>query len=76
MDKLIEGLHKFQTDYFRTHKKLFEQLSLGQKLRILFITSDSRIDPNLSTQADVGELFVIRNAGNIIRVAQFRASRH
>jgi carbonic anhydrase len=33
----------------------------------LFITcSDSRIDPNLITQAEVGELFVIRNAGNII----------
>ena len=72
MDKLIEGLHKFQTDYFRTHKKLSKQLSHGQKPRILFITSDSRIDPNLITQADVGELFVIRNAGNII--PPFRAT--
>jgi carbonic anhydrase len=67
MKKLIEGLHRFQAGYFESHRDLFEQLSHGQHPRILFITcSDSRIDPNLITQADVGELFVIRNAGNII----------
>lgn len=67
MKKLIEGLEKFQTGYFSLHRDLFEELAQGQKPRILFITcSDSRIDPNLITQAQVGELFVIRNAGNII----------
>jgi carbonic anhydrase len=67
MKKLIQGLHQFQSGYFQSHKDLFEQLSHGQHPRILFITcSDSRIDPNLITQAAVGELFVIRNAGNIV----------
>lgn len=67
MKKLIEGLHQFQTGYFSLHKSLFEELAHGQKPRILFITcSDSRIDPNLITQAEIGELFVIRNAGNMI----------
>ena len=67
MKKLLKGLEKFQTDYFSSHRQLFEELSQGQHPRILFITcSDSRIDPNLITQAKVGELFVIRNAGNII----------
>lgn len=67
MQKLLKGLEKFQKDYFRSHIKLFEELSNGQNPRILFITcSDSRIDPNLITQAKVGELFVIRNVGNII----------
>jgi len=67
MKKLIDGLTKFQSGYFKSHKELFEELSHGQKPRILFITcSDSRIDPNLITQAEIGELFVIRNAGNII----------
>lgn len=67
MKKLIDGLHRFQAGYFESHKELFEQLSQGQHPRILFVTcSDSRIVPNLITQADVGELFVIRNAGNII----------
>jgi carbonic anhydrase len=67
MRKLITGLQAFQANYVSTHRDLLEQLSHGQKPRVLFITcSDSRIDPNLLTQTDVGELFVIRNAGNII----------
>jgi carbonic anhydrase len=67
MKKLIRGLRDFKSSYFCAHEELFEQLSLGQKPRVLFITcSDSRIDPNLMTQAGLGELFVIRNAGNII----------
>lgn len=67
MKKLLEGLQKFQTGYFSSHRALFEELSHGQHPRILFIAcSDSRVDPNLITQADVGDLFVIRNAGNII----------
>lgn len=46
---------------------MFEQLSEGQHPRILFITCcDSRIDPNLITQTELGELFIIRNIGNII----------
>ena len=67
MKKLLEGLQKFRTGYFSSHRALFEELSHGQHPRILFIAcSDSRVDPNLITQADVGDLFVIRNAGNII----------
>lgn len=46
---------------------MFEQLSHGQQPEILFITcSDSRIDPNLLTQTKLGELFILRNLGNII----------
>lgn len=67
MRKLLKGVHQFQTNYFKTHQEMFEQLSLGQHPRILFITcSDSRIDPNLITQTEPGELFIIRNVGNII----------
>jgi carbonic anhydrase len=67
MRKLLKGVHQFQTNYFSTHREMFEQLSLGQNPRILFITCcDSRIDPNLITQTEPGELFIIRNIGNII----------
>jgi carbonic anhydrase len=67
MDKLIKGLRNFQSQYFCQHQELFEQLSHGQKPRVLFIAcSDSRVDPNLITQTQIGELFVIRNAGNIV----------
>ncbi|BAZ70630.1 beta-type carbonic anhydrase (plasmid) [Fischerella sp. NIES-4106] len=61
MRKLIRGLQQFKSSYFSTHLKLFEQLAHGQKPRVLFITcSDSRMDPNLITQAEVGELFVTK----------------
>ncbi|MGF1590301.1 MAG: carbonic anhydrase [Pleurocapsa sp.] len=67
MKKLIRGLDKFRQTYVSSHHELFEQLSQGQKPRVLFITcSDSRVAPNLITDTDLGELFVIRNAGNII----------
>ncbi|MDJ0648219.1 MAG: carbonic anhydrase, partial [Xenococcaceae cyanobacterium MO_188.B19] len=67
MKKLIRGLDEFRKTYVPTHQQLLEQLSHGQKPRVLFITcSDSRVAPNLITNTDVGELFVIRNAGNII----------
>ena len=67
MKKLIRGLDKFRQTYVSSHQELFEQLAHGQKPRVLFVAcSDSRVDPNLITDTDVGELFVIRNAGNII----------
>jgi carbonic anhydrase len=65
--KLIRGLNKFRQTYVSSHHELLEQLAHGQKPRVLFVAcSDSRVDPNLITNTDMGELFVIRNAGNII----------
>ncbi|NMG08751.1 carbonic anhydrase [Brasilonema sp. UFV-L1] len=65
--RIIKGLNEFQTNYFTIHQEMFRQLSQGQTPEILFITcSDSRIDPNLLTQTKPGELFIIRNIGNII----------
>jgi len=67
MIHLLPGLRKFSETVFPQQKKFFEKLSLGQKPHTLLITcSDSRIDPNLVTQTKPGELFVVRNAGNII----------
>lgn len=67
MQRLIEGIHQFQQEDFRPLKGLFEQLAQGQSPETLFITcSDSRIDPNLLTRSQPGELFILRNAGNIV----------
>lgn len=67
MQKLVTGLHKFQSEVFRSHEDLFQSLSKGQHPEVLFITcSDSRIVPNLITQTDPGDLFILRNAGNIV----------
>jgi len=67
MQKLIQGIHHFHEHDFRPLKGLFQQLSKGQTPETLFITcSDSRIDPNLLTRSKPGELFILRNAGNIV----------
>lgn len=67
MKELIKGLRRFKSEYFCRNQQLFEKLSHGQQPRVLFITcSDSRVDPELLTMAAPGEIFVIRNAGNIV----------
>ncbi|MBS1953889.1 MAG: carbonic anhydrase [Cyanobacteria bacterium SZAS-4] len=67
MRKLISGLHEYQHHVFKAQKELFAKLSQGQSPEALFITcSDSRIDPNMLTQTEPGDLFVLRNAGNIV----------
>lgn len=65
--KLILGTRKFHQERFEEMKSIFQMLSNGQSPDILFITcSDSRVDPNLITQSDPGQLFMMRNVGNII----------
>lgn len=67
MQKLIQGIHKFQNEVFSSQIELFRKLEEGQSPQVLFITcSDSRINPNLITQTEPGDLFIIRNAGNIV----------
>lgn len=67
MQKLVDGLHKFKSEVFNSNEDLFKPLVEGQRPEVLFITcSDSRIAPNLITQTNPGELFILRNAGNII----------
>jgi carbonic anhydrase len=67
MQRLAQGVHKFQREVFGSHEALFQKLADGQSPHTLFITcSDSRINPNLLTQTAPGEIFIIRNAGNIV----------
>lgn len=67
MQKLVQGIHRFRSEHFVANRELYARLSHGQSPETLFITcSDSRINPNLLTQTEPGELFIIRNAGNII----------
>ena len=67
MERLVKGFLKFRTEVFGKKKALFTRLSENQTPRALFITcSDSRVDPTLLTQTDPGELFILRNAGNMV----------
>src|ERR1051325_3818063 len=67
MQKLLEGVHRFQQREFGRYREVFRRLSReGQKPHTLFITcSDSRVVAELITQSKAGDLFVIKNIGNI-----------
>ncbi len=67
MDSLLSGIHQFHTQVFEGEQEFYSKLVAGQSPSTLFIgCSDSRVDPTIITQSGLGELFVLRNAGNIV----------
>lgn len=67
MQELVQGIHYFQKIGFREREELFSRLREGQSPEACLITcSDSRIDPNLVTNSQPGQLFIVRNVGNIV----------
>ena len=67
MPKFAAGVVKFQQEVFPDNEALFEKLAKGQSPEALFITcSDSRIETGMLTQSEPGDLFIVRNAGNIV----------
>lgn len=65
--RVLQGIQHFQERVFGGKKSLFRRLGRGQSPLALFVTcSDSRIDPSLLTQTEPGELFILRNAGNLV----------
>jgi carbonic anhydrase len=67
MDKIIPGVIRFQEEVYPRLESRFKELATGQDPQVLFITcSDSRIVPDMIMQTSPGELFICRNAGNIV----------
>src|SRR6201986_4716282 len=68
MHPLIEGVHRFRHEEFGNYRSLFQRLSReGQNPHTLFITcADSRVLAELITQSKPGDLFVVKNIGNIV----------
>lgn len=67
MEKLIQGIVDFRNNLTQEKRNLFAELALGQKPDTLFIAcSDSRVVPNLFASTNPGDLFVLRNIGNLI----------
>jgi carbonic anhydrase len=67
MKNLIAGNLKFKKRIVADAREKFEHLAKGQNPKTIVITcADSRVNPDFFLQTEPGELFVIRNAGNIV----------
>ncbi len=67
MHRLIDGVLRFHRDIHGPKRDLFTQLGEAQEPFAMFVAcSDSRVAPELLTQREPGEIFVVRNVGNII----------
>jgi carbonic anhydrase len=66
--RLLEGHHRFRSDYFEHERELFESLARGaQHPSAMYIgCCDSRVVPDLIVRAEPGDLFVLRNIANIV----------
>jgi len=68
LNTLIKNYMEYKKNYYEKNKELFRKLAEeGQKPKVFFITcSDSRVVPNIITQSDPGDLFVLRVIGNFV----------
>jgi carbonic anhydrase len=74
MQKLIDGYRRFHAEVFPGRRAEFHRLADSQSPEFLFITcSDSRVVPSLIFQTDPGDMFLCRNAGNVVPPAGERA---
>lgn len=73
MKNLIHGIVDFRKKLTEENQALFAKLALGQKPDAFFIAcSDSRVVPNLFASTNPGDLFVLRNVGNLVPPQQKR----
>ena len=67
MRKLLKGILDFREHRRDKLRPAFARLALGQKPDSLFIAcSDSRVAANVFASTNPGEMFVMRNVGNLV----------
>jgi hypothetical protein len=67
IDRLLADFRGFRSHYGERRPQLFETQQQGQNPETMVIScSDSRVDPAILNPSEPGELFVCRNAANIL----------
>lgn len=75
--KLIEGFQRFKERYFVEDNRLYESMKTGQPAKTLMIACcDSRVDPAILTDADPGDLFIVRNVANLVPPCEGGGNHH
>ena len=75
--KLTAGFLEFQRETFRPKRQFFEQLAVKQRPKVMMVAcSDSRVDPAILTNAEAGDLFMVRNVANLVPPCAVDTGRH
>ena len=75
--KLTRGFLDFQREIYPAKRDFFQQLALKQRPKILMVAcSDSRVDPAILTNAEPGDIFMIRNVANLVPPCAHDESKH
>jgi carbonic anhydrase len=70
MRKLVQGIVEFRRKRRPDYAETFSRLALRQKPDALYIAcSDSRVQANVFASTEPGDLFVVRNPGNLVSPA-------
>ncbi|MCW2244533.1 carbonic anhydrase [Azospirillum fermentarium] len=66
--RLLAGVRAYRARYYERRPESMRQLvANGQKPQVLMIgCSDSRVDPAILTDAEPGEIFMVRNVANLV----------
>ncbi|HET8613823.1 MAG TPA: carbonic anhydrase, partial [Sphingomonas sp.] len=77
LDTLLEGYRRFRAGGWAQQRARWSELAEGQSPETLVIAcSDSRVDPATIFDASPGEIFVIRNIGNLVPPFERDESHH
>lgn len=75
--KLAAGFLDFQKDTFVPKRQFFEQLAQKQEPKVAMIAcSDSRVDPAILTNSEPGDIFMVRNVGNLVPPCARNEAQH
>ncbi len=78
LKKIIIGYAKFRKRYAKGNNSVMKNLAYhGQNPELMVLSCcDSRVDPALILQCDLGDIFVIRNVANIVPPYEKNCGHH